>query len=595
MVCDIAWDSLNNQKKFWPVRNNERECEHTPVPHKMDSTCITHGLCIQTLRKYQIDALEKIANAKRGYLRIPCGGGKTLVAAACACHPDEGHVLILAGNKKAAKQLYSELNNNTTLGDRLRMTVDQQTAFAMKRPLPERMVHVTSYDWFVSKTGDKNMLSWASFYLNTQWSLLVLDEVHMAMATTTWKRIKMILPDDEGLPPRAIGLTGTPFRKRDDEGSRSKTEDRHNFLDPLGPLIYEVPMRDDETGEPVGLENLGMIAKMFWIRVTVPPDPDIVGHTTLEKRDVAALSANKTDTLRAIVATHLSRGEKGMVYLDKIAVAEALALTFEHVPEFRSAAIITGRRSCMDTKGYYTDVADKLKRLECGDLDVLLVSRCCDESLNLPIVSFVIMLDCKGDSIRQKVQRAGRASRTIDEAPSNVHETDEDALARRLKNQKSASIYTLVTENSNEEEENAAFEKVLTEQNYTLANGRIIHKTDREVIQEAKRVASFEELSPELRTVISSTMAKRQENNAGHREGNAAANARRDRNKMEAAKDTARLQSSHPLFKNRVASSCANRRKAREELVLTDRAEAIEIGRIKYIEKREGKKQKNYR
>ena len=537
-------------------------------------------------RPYQLEAIRMVEGAKRGYLRIPCGGGKTLVGAACVSHPDESHVLVLAGNKKAAKQFHAELKANTTLGDRLQIAVDHQTASEMKQPLPERMVHVTSYEWFVSKTGDRNMLSWATFYLKTSWSLVLLDEVHMAMAFTTWKRIGMIVPEDPSLPPRAIGMTGTPFKKMDD--SRAKVEDKQTFLDPLGPCIYEVAMKDPDTADKqMGLENLGMIAKMFWTRVSVPPDPSVVGHTKLERRDVAALSANKTDALRAILAIHLARQEKGMIYLDKLAVVDALATTFEIVPEFKKAAVITGRRSGVDRGSYYNDVTDKLSRLDSGDLDVLLVSRCCDESLNIPTIRFVVMLDCKGDSIRQKVQRAGRASRTIDEAPEG--EDEETALTRRLKNQKTATIYTLVTEGSNEEAESLAFEEVLAEQNYTPSNGRLFHRTDRDVIEEAKRVSSFEELAPDLRSAISSKMACRQENNAGNREGEAAAETRRGKNRAEAAKDTRRLQNTHPLFSGRVAKSCANRKRTREELIAKEREEAAEKGRVDYISKRDQK------
>lgn len=552
-----------------------------------------HGLCgkFSNCRSYQKEAVELVATAKRGYLRIPCGGGKTLVGAACVCHPDEGNVLVIGGNKKASKQLYTEFLNNTTLGDRLQIAVDRQTASTIRTPLPQRMVHVTSYDWFVSKTGDRNMLSWACFYLKTSWSLVLLDEVHMAMASTTWKRLKMILSDDTSTPPRAIGMTGTPFRKKDDEESRAKPEDRQNFLDPLGPLLYEVPMKDADsyTGAPVGLENLGMIAKMYWTRVTVPPDPLVIGHTPLERRDVAALSANKTDALRAILAVRLARGENGMVYLDKIAVAEALEMIFDHVSEFKKSAVITGRRSDVDPGKYYSEVADKLNRLEAGELDVVLVSRCCDESLNIPRIQFVIMLDSKGDSIRQKVQRAGRASRTVDVTPEGGDENEEAAFIRRMRDQKTASIYTLVTEGSNEEVENAAFEEVLAEQNYTLANGRIIHKTARDVIIEAKQVSAFEELTPDLRAVISNKMACRQESNAGQREGQTAAETRRSKNKVEAAKDTKRLQSTHPLFSGRVAKSCATRKKTREKLIATERAEAIERGRSDYLRIRDNK------
>ena len=365
--------------------------------------------------------------------------------------------------------MYDVLQKNTRLGPRLKKLVALQFV-----PFPESFhkiddVVVTSYELLTKYITDAPSRL-AREQLMRPWALLVLDEAHSAMSNSCWKSISSVRNNVGGEGVRAVGLTGTPYRKQDEYSKPTLgVRGASQFLDRLGPQLHRV--------SPQHLEQEGAIAKMTFICVEVPCSSP--GEATLlEAKDQLAFSDAKLQAVFDIVATHRKLGQRGLVYVDKLAIVK----DFERMSDAWGAT----RVRYVSGTGKATVIKKVFEDLKKGMVDVVVLSRMGDESIDLPEVAFAVQIDWKGDSHQQKIQRAGRVARN----PGG------------LRDQKQATVYFLVSHDSTCEEwrNMIAFKEVLKR-----CEGYDLHRMT------AAAVASA---APKERYLVppnSTTMAHRQE------------------------------------------------------------------------------------
>ncbi|HWM72477.1 MAG TPA: DNA repair helicase XPB [Nocardioides sp.] len=355
-----------------------------------------------TLRDYQRDAAESFWNGGSGVVVLPCGAGKTLVGAAAMARA-QATTLILVTNTVSARQWKDELVRRTSL------TADEigEYSGAVKEIRP-----VTIATYQVMTTRRKGVYTHLELLDARDWGLIVYDEVHLLPAP-----IFRMTADLQAR--RRIGLTATLVREDGREG---------DVFSLIGPKRYDAPWKD--------IEAQGWIAPADCVEVRVTlPATERLAYATAEPEEryrLASCTHHKVDVVRDLVAQH--RGQPTLVigqYIDQI----------DELATLLDAPTIKGETPVKERQRLY-------EAFRTGELDLLVVSKVANFSIDLPSAEVAIQVSGSFGSRQEEAQRLGR-------------------LLRPKSDGRTARFYTVVSRDTIDAEFAQNRQRFLAEQGYS--------------------------------------------------------------------------------------------------------------------------------
>ena len=318
-----------------------------------------------SLRPYQQQAIDGFWYGGSGVVVLPCGAGKTLVGAG-AMAAAKATTLILVTNTVSARQWKDELLRRTSL------TEDEIGEYSGARK-EIRPVTIATYQ--VLTTKRKGVYTHLDLLDARDWGLVLYDEVHLLPAP-----IFRMTADLQAR--RRLGLTATLVREDGREG---------DVFSLIGPKRYDAPWKD--------IEAQGYIAPADCVEVRVSlPDGQRMAYAMAEPEEryrLASCSDAKDAVVEQLVATH--RGEPTLVigqYLDQL----------QGLSERLGAEVITGETSVAVRQKLY-------QAFRVGEIDLLVVSKVANFSIDLPEASVAIQVSGTFGSRQEEAQRLGRVLR----------------------------------------------------------------------------------------------------------------------------------------------------------------------------------------
>ncbi|QWS33598.1 DNA repair helicase XPB [Curtobacterium aetherium] len=379
----------------WPA---EDLAGYTPgQPHAIDLDTSDWDL-----RPYQHDAVDSFFQQGSGVVVLPCGAGKTLVGAG-AMATVKATTLILVTNTVSARQWRTELLKRTTL------TEDEigEYSGSVKEIRP---VTIATYQILTARR--KGEYTHLSLLDALDWGLVVYDEVHLLPAP-----VFKLTADLQAR--RRLGLTATLVREDGREG---------DVFSLIGPKRYDAPWKE--------IEAQGYIspAECYEVRIDLAHEDrlEYAASSDDERYRLAATSPAKTPVVRDLIAKH--RGEQILVIGQYIDQLDELAASLD-------AAEITGATPVDERERLY-------QAFRTGEIDVLVVSKVANFSVDLPDATVAIQVSGSFGSRQEEAQRLGR-------------------LLRPNKDGVPASFYTLVTRDTVDQDFAQNRQRFLAEQGYS--------------------------------------------------------------------------------------------------------------------------------
>jgi DNA excision repair protein ERCC-3 len=374
------------------------------------------------LRDYQHEAVEVFhrdgsALGGSGVVVLPCGAGKTIVGIGAMARIGR-KTLILTTNHTAVAQWRRELLERTHL------TEDQIGEYTGQAK-EVRPVTISTYQILTWRRTKTDPFVHFELFGQDDWGFVIYDEVHLLPAP-----VFRVTADLQAT--RRLGLTATLVR-----------EDGHedDVFTLIGPKRYELPWKV--------LERQGWIAEAVCREIRIPMDADLRKRYALagarSRFRLAAENRAKSEVLETLLERH--RGEKVLVigqYLDQL----------EKTARRVGAPLITGKTPKDERLELYGRFRD-------GDLGVLVVSKVGNFAVDLPEASVIIQISGTFGSRQEEAQRLGRVLRPKSDG-------------------RGASFYTLVSDESVEQDFGQHRQLFLTEQGYAyeiLDAGALVGRT----------------------------------------------------------------------------------------------------------------------
>ena len=393
-------------KLGWPVEDLAGYVEGGPLQVVLRKAL--PGGAAFGLRDYQHEAVEVFhrggsAEGGSGVIVLPCGAGKTVVGIGAMARIGR-KTLILTTNHTAVQQWRRELLQKTELTE---AEIGEYTGMAKE----VRAVTITTYQILTYRRRKTEPFVHFDLFSRNDWGLVIYDEVHMLPAP-----VFRATADIQAT--RRLGLTATLVR-----------EDGHedDVFTLIGPKRFDVPWKV--------LERRGWIAEARCREVRVPLGDDLRKRYALADQRaqfrLAAENPAKLDVLEAILEAH--RGDLVIVigqYLDQLdAVAERLG-----------APLITGKTPKDERIERYAEFSS-------GRKPVLIVSKVGNFAVDLPEARVIVQLSGTFGSRQEEAQRLGR-------------------VLRPKADGRGARFYTLVSDETNEQDFAQHRQLFLTEQGY---------------------------------------------------------------------------------------------------------------------------------
>ncbi len=363
-----------------------------------------------SLRPYQQQAVDGFWHGGSGVVVLPCGAGKTLVGAGAMAHA-KATTLILVTNTVSARQWRDELVKRTSL------TEDEIGEYSGARK-EIRPVTIATYQ--VLTTKRKGAYTHLDLLDARDWGLIVYDEVHLLPAP-----IFRMTADLQAR--RRLGLTATLVREDGREA---------DVFSLIGPKRYDAPWKD--------IEAQGYIAPADCVEVRVTlPDSERLAYATAEPDDryrLASCTPAKNPVIERIVKQH--QGEPTLVigqYLDQL----------DELASRLGAEVITGQTSVTERQKLF-------QAFRTGEIDLLVVSKVANFSIDLPEASVAIQVSGTFGSRQEEAQRLGRVLRPKGDG-------------------RTAHFYTVVSRDTVDAEFAAHRQRFLAEQGYAY---RIVDADD---------------------------------------------------------------------------------------------------------------------
>jgi DNA excision repair protein ERCC-3 len=257
------------------------------------------------------------------------------------------------------------------------------------------------------------------------WGLIVYDEVHLLPAP-----IFRMTADLQAR--RRIGLTATLVREDGREG---------DVFSLIGPKRYDAPWKD--------IESQGWIAPADCVEVRVTlPEGERLAYATSDPEEryrLASCTHAKTLVAERLVKHH--QGEPTLVigqYLDQL----------DELAEHLDAPVIKGDTTVKERERLY-------EAFRTGELDLLVVSKVANFSVDLPGAAVAIQVSGSFGSRQEEAQRLGRLLRPKEKGPDGT--------------QKPARFYAIVSRDTVDADFAQNRQRFLAEQGYAY---RIVDADD---------------------------------------------------------------------------------------------------------------------
>ena len=355
-----------------------------------------------SIRKYQELAAEGFWHGGSGVVVLPCGAGKTIVGAAAMAHA-KATTLILVTNTIAARQWRDELLKRTTLHE------DEIGEYSgSKKEI--RPITIATYQ--VMTTRKQGVYAHLDLFDAIDWGLIIYDEVHLLPAP-----IFRFTADIQSR--RRLGLTATLVREDGMEGE---------VFSLIGPKRFDAPWKE--------IEEQGYIApaKCYEVRIDLPDDEHLeyAISNNEDKYRLAATSSSKIPVISKILTKH--QGEPTLIigqYLDQL----------HQVAESLDAELITGDTPVNTREKLFGEFRE-------GRINVLVVSKVANFSIDLPEASVAIQISGSYGSRQEEAQRLGR-------------------LLRPKADGRKASFYTIIARDTVDQDFAQNRQRFLAEQGYS--------------------------------------------------------------------------------------------------------------------------------
>ncbi|XP_021857805.2 general transcription and DNA repair factor IIH helicase subunit XPB1 [Spinacia oleracea] len=365
--------------------------------------------------------------ARSGIIVLPCGAGKSLVGVSAACHIKK-NCLCLATNAVSVDQWASQFKLWSTIRDD---DISCFTSDSKEKRLPDNVgVVVTTYNMlaFSGKRSEQSEMIMEQIR-NTEWGLVLMDEVHVVPADMFRKVISITKSHCK------LGLTATLVREDD------RISDL-NFL--IGPKLYEANWLD--------LVKAGYIANVQCAEVRCPMTKEFFAEylkqkVSQKKQALYVMNPNKFKACEFLIRYHeRERGDKIIVFADSLFALE------EYAKKLGKPMIHGGTSHFERTK-----VIEDFKNSKNGN--TIFLSKVGDNSIDIPEANVIIQISSHGGSRRQEAQRLGRILR----AKGRL----EDRLAGG-KEEYNAFFYSLVSTDTQEMYYSTKRQQFLIDQGYSF-------------------------------------------------------------------------------------------------------------------------------
>ena len=395
------------------------------------------------LRDYQKEAAQVFyasgsEKGGSGVIVLPCGSGKTVIGLATMALV-QTKTLILTPNISASRQWIREICDKTDL------TLDQVKEYSgevkeigpvtvatyqiltqrKRAKKAENEKPETELDDFSDEEVKKELANFPLF--STQkWGLMIYDEVHLLPAPVFRLSTEM-------QATRRLGLTATLVRE-----DHKETE----VFSLIGPKKYDIPWRI--------LEAQGWIATADCNEIRIPMEAELKMKYALapvrEKITLASTNPEKTDIVERLLKYFDKPDDRVLIigqYIDQL----------ESLSKELGIPLITGKTPNKDREKLYAAFRD-------GSLKNLMVSKVGNFAIDLPDANVLIQISGTFGSRQEEAQRLGRVLRP---------KSDGGA----------AHFYSIVTQDSKEQEFAMNRQLFLTEQGYAY---KIIKRGDWDIL-----------------------------------------------------------------------------------------------------------------
>ena len=411
-----------------------------PLPIELRETTLS-GKKFE-LRDYQKEAAQVFyasgsEKGGSGVIVLPCGSGKTVIGLATMALV-QTKTLILTPNISASRQWIREICDKTNL------PIDQVKEYSgeVKEIGP---VTVATYQILTQrkrvKKGEENKeveeaelsdeevkKELANFPLFSQqkWGLMIYDEVHLLPAPVFRLSTEM-------QATRRLGLTATLVRE-----DHKETE----VFSLIGPKKYDIPWRI--------LEAQGWIATADCNEIRIPMEAELKMKYALapvrDKITLASTNPEKTDIVERLLKYYDKPDDRVLIigqYIDQL----------QTLSEYLQIPLITGKTPNKERDRLYGAFRD-------GSLKNLMVSKVGNFAIDLPDANVLIQISGTFGSRQEEAQRLGRVLRP---------KSDGGA----------AHFYSIVTQDSKEQDFSMNRQLFLTEQGYAY---KIIKRGDWDIL-----------------------------------------------------------------------------------------------------------------
>src|SRR6201747_745885 len=323
------------------------------------------------LRDYQRQAADMFWEGGSGVVVLPCGAGKTLVGAAAMARAS-ATTLILVTNTVSARQWREELLKRTSL------TEDEIGEYSGARK-EIRPVTIATYQVLTVKR--KGVYPPPDLRAARAGGLILYDEVHLLPAP-----IFRMTADLQAR--RRLGLTATLVREDGREG---------DVVSLIRPERDDAPWKD--------IESQGWIAPADCVEVRVTlPEGERIAYATAEPEERYRLAA--CTHAKNLVAEQLVEQLQRERTLGNGQYLEQLDELAEHL----NAPVIKGETTVKERERLYD-------AFRTGELDLLVVSKVANFSVDLPGAAVAIQVSGSFGSRQEEAQRLGRLLRPKEKGP----------------------------------------------------------------------------------------------------------------------------------------------------------------------------------
>ncbi len=359
------------------------------------------------LRNYQKEAISSFyadgtVLGGSGVLVLPCGCGKTIIGLGIMSKLTT-ETLILTSSTTAVRQWINEILDKTNLTSE---EVGEYTG-NIKEVKP---VTVATYQILTHRSNKNSDFSNMILFQERNWGLIIYDEVHLLPAPVFRHTANI-------QAKKRLGLTATLVRE-------DKKEEEVFTL--LGPKRFDIPW--------IQIEDQGWIASAKCVEIRLPLTDQWKNiYYTANKRHkykIAASNPLKIDVIKQLISVH--KYDSILIIGQYIEQLEKIALELK-------TPIITGKIKQKERDEIY-------KKFREGEIKILVVSKVANFAIDLPDANVAIQVSGAFGSRQEEAQRLGRILRP--------------------KKDNQAYFYTLVSENTIDQEYAMKRQIFLVEQGY---------------------------------------------------------------------------------------------------------------------------------